>query len=59
MADATVDEIIVTRSDDPRTLARQGLVGLGFDADEADRLLGDAVGDAPEDLIAAALKAAR
>jgi len=59
VADATVDEIIVTRSDDPRTLARQGLVGLGFDADEADRLLGDAVGDAPEDLIAAALKAAR
>jgi Holliday junction DNA helicase RuvA len=55
------DEIVVTKTDDPRVLARQGLVGLGFSAQEADELLDKSGGDgeAPEDLIAAALKAAR
>jgi Holliday junction DNA helicase RuvA len=55
------DEIVVRRtaSDDPRTLAREGLVGLGFSPQEADGLLDDAAGDTPEDLIAAALRAAR
>ena len=47
------------RADDPRTLARDGLVGLGFSAQEADALLREAAGDTPEDLIASALKAAR
>jgi Holliday junction DNA helicase RuvA len=51
-----VDEIVVTRSDDPRTVARQGLVGLGFSAQEADELLDRAHGDSPEDLIAEALR---
>jgi holliday junction DNA helicase RuvA len=59
VADAAVDEIVISRSDDPRTLAREGLVGLGFGADEADRLLDQASGDTPEDLIAGALRAAR
>ncbi len=59
VADASGDEIVVTRSDDPRTLAREGLVGLGFGADEADRLLEQADGETPEDLIAGALRAAR
>ncbi len=53
------DEIVVTRSDDPRTLAREGLLGLGFSPQEADRLLDGADGDTPEDLIAEALRAAR
>ena len=53
------DEIVITRSDDPRTLARQGLVGLGFSAEEADGLLDRAEGETPEELIAGALKAAR
>jgi Holliday junction DNA helicase RuvA len=53
------DEIVVTKTDDPRALARQGLVGLGFSSQEADELLGKSEGDSPEDLIAAALKAAR
>ena len=53
------DEIVVTRADDPRTLAREGLLGLGFTPHEADRLLEGAPGETPEDLIAAALKAAR
>ncbi len=55
------DEIVVraTPSDDPRTLAREGLLGLGFTPQEADRLLEQSGGETAEDLIAGALKAAR
>jgi holliday junction DNA helicase RuvA len=55
------DEIVVRRTaaDDPRTLAREGLLGLGFSAQEADGLLDEASGETPEDLIAEALRAAR
>jgi len=57
---AVPDEpIVITRGDDPRMLARDGLVGLGFSPQEADKLLDGAAGEAPEDLIAHALKAAR
>jgi Holliday junction DNA helicase RuvA len=56
---AVVDEIVITKTDDPHTLARQGLVGLGFSAQEADELLADADGETPEDLIGEALRAAR
>ena len=50
-------------ADSPRALARDGLVGLGYDAAEADGMLAAvvaAVGDdsAPEDLIQAALREA-
>src|SRR3954453_23477480 len=51
--------IKVHRGDDPRTLAREGLVGLGFSVQEADGLLDGAPGETPEDLIANALKGAR
>jgi Holliday junction DNA helicase RuvA len=55
------DDIVVRRtsSDDPRTLAREGLLGLGFTPQEAERLLAEAGGDSPEELIAGALRAAR
>jgi Holliday junction DNA helicase RuvA len=55
------DEIVVrhTRSDDPRTLAREGLLGLGFTVPEADSLLHEAGGETPEELIAGALRGAR
>ena len=57
---AVPDEpIVITRGDDPRMLARDGLVGLGFSPQEADKLLDGAPGDTPEDLIAHALKGAR
>jgi Holliday junction DNA helicase RuvA len=57
---ATTDEpIVITRGDDPRMLARDGLLGLGFSPQEADKLLDGAPGDSPEDLIAHALKGAR
>jgi holliday junction DNA helicase RuvA len=55
----TDDPIVITRSDDPRMLARDGLLGLGFSPVEADKLLDGANGDTPEDLIAHALKGAR
>jgi Holliday junction DNA helicase RuvA len=50
--------ISITRSDDPRAIAREGLIGLGYSAVEADELLDGTTGDAPEDLIAAALRGA-
>jgi holliday junction DNA helicase RuvA len=57
---AVPDEpIVITRGDDPRMLARDGLVGLGFSAQEADALLDGAPGDTPEDLIAHALKGSK
>jgi len=60
VAGAVTDEIVVTRaSDDPRALAREGLLGLGFGPQEADELIADAAGESPEELIAAALRAAR
>jgi Holliday junction DNA helicase RuvA len=61
VAGRVTDEIVVRRtaSDDPRTLAREGLLGLGFSPQEADGLLHSADGDTPEDLIADALRAAR
>jgi Holliday junction DNA helicase RuvA len=57
--EAVSDAIQVTASDDPRTVAREGLLGLGFAPAEADQLLDSAAGETPEDLIAAALRAAR
>jgi holliday junction DNA helicase RuvA len=57
--ESAIEEIVITKTDDPRTLARQGLVGLGFSAQEADELLADAAGETPEDLIGEALRAAR
>jgi Holliday junction DNA helicase RuvA len=53
------EEIVITRADDPRRLARDGLVELGFSVPEADELLRDAADDTPEVLIAQALRAAR
>ncbi len=46
-------------ADDPRALAREGLLGLGYSALEADELLESADGERPEDLIAHALRTAR
>jgi Holliday junction DNA helicase RuvA len=51
--------IRVARSDDPRVLAREGLVGLGYSPQEIDELLDGADGERPEELIAHALRMAR
>jgi holliday junction DNA helicase RuvA len=52
-------EIVVRRADDPRSLAREGLVELGFGADEAERLLAGVEDGTPEELLQQALRAAR
>jgi holliday junction DNA helicase RuvA len=51
--------ITVTRGDDPRIVARDGLLELGFAPAEAQKLLDDAEGATAEELLASALKAAR
>jgi len=56
---ALEEEIVISRGDDPRRLARDGLVELGFSIVEADELLRDAPDDTPEALIAGALRTAR
>jgi Holliday junction DNA helicase RuvA len=53
------DSITITRGDDPRMLARDGLLELGYAPHEADELLAGVSGDRAEDLIAAALRTAR
>jgi Holliday junction DNA helicase RuvA len=52
-------EIVITRADDPRRLARDGLVELGFTIVEADEALREMPDDTPENLISRALRAAR
>ena len=52
-------EITVTRGDDPRRIARDGLVELGFTLQEADGFVAGAEGESAEDLLQSALKAAR
>jgi holliday junction DNA helicase RuvA len=51
--------ITVTRGDDPRRIARDGLVELGFAPAEAQVLLEGAEGESAEELLASALRAAR
>jgi Holliday junction DNA helicase RuvA len=51
--------ITVTRGDDPRNVARDGLLELGFQPAEAQALLADATGDTAEELLASALRGAR
>ncbi len=61
-ADAAAVEEIVARRGEPeqaRTLARAGLIELGYAPAEADEMLRGAEGEAPEELIAAALRLSR
>jgi Holliday junction DNA helicase RuvA len=54
-----VEPIVVRRGDDPHSLARDGLLGLGFAPAEVDALLAGAEGQSAEELIAHALRSAR
>jgi Holliday junction DNA helicase RuvA len=51
--------IRIRRGDDPRSVARDALSGLGYGPQEVEELLAGATGDQPEELIASALRAAR
>jgi holliday junction DNA helicase RuvA len=51
--------IRVMHSDDPRAIAREALVGLGYSPPEAEQLLDGLEAETAEDLIAEALKGAR
>jgi holliday junction DNA helicase RuvA len=51
--------ITITRGDDPRHVARDGLLELGFAPAEAQALLEEADGATAEELLAGALRAAR
>ena len=58
--DLAVPEISARRGDDPRALARDGLVELGYTPGEAEELLGGAVaGGTAEELMQHALRVAR
>jgi Holliday junction DNA helicase RuvA len=58
---ATADEpaITISRADDPRTTARDGLLGLGYNPVEVEELLAAADGETAEELIASALRGSR
>jgi Holliday junction DNA helicase RuvA len=51
--------ITARRGESPRTLARDGLLELGYTHGEAEELLRDAAGGSAEELLAAALRTAR
>jgi Holliday junction DNA helicase RuvA len=57
--EGTEAPIVLTRGDDPRRLARDGLLELGFPPAEVDALLAVAEGESPEELLQSALRAAR
>jgi len=58
-AAAPAETISVRRGEHPRSVAREGLLGLGFTSGEADALLEGAPGASAEELIAHALRSAR
>jgi holliday junction DNA helicase RuvA len=57
--DGPPDPIRVSRGDDPRGLAREGLLELGYPPAEAEALLAAASGESAEALLAEALRSAR
>jgi Holliday junction DNA helicase RuvA len=58
-AELSEGPITVTRGDDPRMTAREGLLELGFQPAEAQALLEVAEGETAEELLASALRGAR
>jgi Holliday junction DNA helicase RuvA len=44
--------------EDPRSLAREGLLNLGYSPAEAEKLLGKAKGESPEEIVQSALRSA-
>jgi Holliday junction DNA helicase RuvA len=44
--------------EDPRALAREGLLNLGYTPPEAEKLLAEAGGESPEEIVQSALRRA-
>ncbi|MBX5440074.1 MAG: Holliday junction branch migration protein RuvA [Solirubrobacteraceae bacterium] len=62
VGDVDVDDaatVAAPAADDPRAVARDGLLGLGYSAAEVESLLAAADGETAEELIASALRGAR
>ena len=59
VADDIAPTITVRRGDDPRGIARDGLVELGYTPAEAESLLAATDGETAEELLSGALRAAR
>jgi Holliday junction DNA helicase RuvA len=59
VAAPAADGVVAVGPEDPRAIAREGLVGLGFSPQEAQDLLAAAAGETAEELIAQALRTAR
>lgn len=53
-----LDEIVMSNGGDARTVAREGLLGLGYSLPEAESLLQQADGSTAEELISASLRVA-
>jgi Holliday junction DNA helicase RuvA len=58
LGEADGAEISIRGPDDPRSLAREGLLNLGYTPQEAERLLDGAGGESPEEIVQAALRRA-
>jgi Holliday junction DNA helicase RuvA len=56
--DADGAEISISGPEDPRSMAREGLLNLGYTPQEAERLLDGSDGESPEELVQAALRKA-
>src|SRR6476620_9857678 len=49
---------LATGEEDPRSLAREGLLNLGYTPPEAEKLLSGAEGESPEEIVQSALRSA-
>jgi Holliday junction DNA helicase RuvA len=49
---------VVAGEEDPRSLAREGLLNLGYTPPEAEKLLASAEGESPEEIVQSALRSA-
>ncbi len=57
--EADADSVeVAPGEEDSRALAREGLLNLGYTAPEAEKLLADAVGESPEEIVQSALRRA-
>ena len=56
--DGDADSVRPAGEEDPRSLAREGLLNLGYTPPEAEKLLAAAEGESPEEIVQSALRSA-